>query len=239
MTGAFTVLPAVDVAAGRAVRLVRGSAAGATVYGDPEEAAAGYRRQGASWIHLVDIDAAFDRGDNAELLAGLISRLDVPVQLSGGIRDEERLTGALSTGAARVVLSGAALTDLAWVRSAIDRAGDRLAVGLDVRGSGLVARGSTATGGDLLETLDALRQFGRPHYVVTDVTRDGTLAGPNLDLLRTVAAATDGPLLAGGGIGNLADLRAVAAVPGVAGAIVGGALTGGRFSLPEALAAVG
>jgi phosphoribosyl isomerase A len=234
------LLPAVDVAGGTAVRLVRGAAGTETSYGSPLEAALTWQRGGAEWIHLVDLDAAFGRGGNAELLADVVRRLDVRVELSGGIRDDESLAAALATGCSRVNLGTAALERPDWVRAAIGRHGDRIAVGLDVRGSTLAARGWTAEGGDLYETLARLDADGCARYVVTDVHRDGTLTGPNTELLRGVCAATGRPVVASGGVSSLADLRALAELTGIGveGAIVGKALYAGAFTIEEALAAV-
>ena len=191
-------------------------------------------------MHLVDLDAAFGRGSNRELLREVVAALDVQVELSGGIRDDDSLDAALATGAARVNVGTAALEDPDWVRRAIGRVGDRLAVGLDVRGRTLSGRGWTREGGDLFEVLERLDRDGCSRYVVTDVNRDGTLTGPNLDLLRSVCAATDRPVIASGGVSSLDDLRAIAGLTGVGveGAIVSKALYAGAFSMPEALAAV-
>jgi phosphoribosylanthranilate isomerase len=230
------VLPAVDVAAGAAVRLVRGAAGSETDYGDPLEAALRWQRDGAQWLHLVDLDAAFGRGSNAELLAEVVAAVDMAVEISGGIRDDASLRAALATGATRVNVGTAALEDPDWVRRAIGEVGDRLAVGLDVRGHVLAARGWTRDGGELFETLARLDADGCARYVVTDVGRDGTLTGPNLELLAAVTAATAAPVVASGGVASLTDLAALAAVPGVEGVIVGKALYAGAFSLPEALA---
>jgi 1-(5-phosphoribosyl)-5-[(5-phosphoribosylamino)methylideneamino] imidazole-4-carboxamide isomerase/N-(5'phosphoribosyl)anthranilate isomerase len=236
----LVLLPAVDVADGAAVRLVQGEAGTETAYGDPLEAALAWQRGGAEWIHLVDLDAAFGRGDNRALLAEVVKQLDVAVELSGGIRDDASLEAALATGAARVNLGTAALESPEWVRSAIARHGDKIAVGLDVRGTTLAARGWTQEGGDLWETLARLDADGCARYVVTDVHKDGTLTGPNLQLLRDVCARTDRPVVASGGVSSLDDLRAIATLAGVGveGAIVGKALYAGAFTLPEALAAV-
>ncbi len=236
----FTLLPAVDVADGTAVRLVHGAAGTETRYGDPSEAALAWQRDGAEWVHLVDLDAAFGRGSNAELLAEVVRSLDVAVELSGGIRDDASLAAALATGAARVNIGTAALEDPDWVARAIDRHGDRVAVGLDVRGSTLAARGWTRDGGDLWAALARLDAAGCARYVVTDIRRDGALTGPNLELYRQVCAATDRPVVASGGVSSLADLRELAALAplGVEGAVVGKALYAGAFTLPEALAAV-
>ncbi len=236
----LTLLPAVDVADGQAVRLVQGAAGTETCYGDPVLAARTWQRAGASWIHLVDLDAAFGRGSNAELLAQVVGALDVNVEMSGGIRDDASLERALATGCARVNIGTAALEKPDWVRGAIERHGDKIAVGLDVRGTTLAARGWTAEGGELYATLERLDAAGCARYVVTDVRRDGTLSGPNLDLLRGVCARTTAPVIASGGVSSLADLRDLASlVPlGVEGAIVGKALYAGAFTLHEALAEV-
>jgi 1-(5-phosphoribosyl)-5-[(5-phosphoribosylamino)methylideneamino] imidazole-4-carboxamide isomerase/N-(5'phosphoribosyl)anthranilate isomerase len=236
----LVLLPAVDVAGGVAVRLVQGEAGTETSYGSALEAALAWQQGGAQWVHLVDLDAAFGRGSNRELLAEVTGRLDISVELSGGIRDDDSLASALATGCARVNLGTAALESPDWVRSAIARHGDRIAVGLDVRGTTLAARGWTSEGGDLYQTLARLDADGCARYVVTDVHRDGTLTGPNLDLLRSVCAATDRPVVASGGVSSLADLQALAELTGqgVEGAIIGKALYAGAFTLPEALAAV-
>ena len=238
--GRFTLLPAVDVAGGAAVRLVHGEAGSETRYGDPREAAVGWQRDGAEWLHLVDLDAAFGRGSNADLLAEVVRSLDIPVELSGGIRDDASLAAALATGAARVNIGTAALEHPAWVAAAIAEHGDRMAVGLDVRGTSLAARGWTRDGGDLWETLARLEAAGCARYVVTDICRDGTLTGPNVGLYREVCAATERPVIASGGVSTLDDLRALAELAplGVEGAVVGKALYAGAFTLPEALKAV-
>ena len=209
MTG-LTLLPAVDVTDGRAVQLVQGVAGSGGQYGDPMEAALAWQRAGASWIHLVDLDAAFGRGSNADLLADVVRKVDVQVEMSGGIRDDASLERALGTGCARVNIGTAALENPDWVRSVIARHGERVAVGLDVRGTRLAARGWTREGGELYETLARLDAEGCARYVVTDITKDGTLRGPNLDLLREVCAATPRPVVASGGISSLDDLRALA-----------------------------
>ncbi len=234
----FVLLPAVDVAGGAAVRLVQGAADTATAYGDPVEAALTWQRAGAQWIHLVDLDAAFGRGSNRALLAEVVGRVDVAVEMSGGIRDDESLDAALGTGCARVNVGTAALERPDWVRDVIARHGDRVAVGLDVRDTTLAARGWTQQGGDLFDVLARLDADGCARYVVTDVRRDGTLTGPNLTLLREVCAATDRPVVASGGITELSDLEALMGLvgDGVEGAIVGTALYEGRFSLQDALA---
>jgi 1-(5-phosphoribosyl)-5-[(5-phosphoribosylamino)methylideneamino] imidazole-4-carboxamide isomerase/N-(5'phosphoribosyl)anthranilate isomerase len=240
MTSQLTLLPAVDVAAGQAVRLVQGAAGTETSYGEPLDAALAWQRDGAEWIHLVDLDAAFGRGSNRELLADVVKRLDVKVELSGGIRDDESLRTALATGCTRVNIGTAALEDPQWCAKAIAEYGDAVAVGLDVRGTTLSARGWTKDGGELYDVLARLDAEGCARYVVTDVNKDGMLSGPNLGLLRDVCAATNRPVIASGGVSSLDDLRAIAGLTplGVEGAIVGKALYAGAFTLPEALAAV-
>ena len=233
----FELLPAVDVKDGRAVRLVQGELARETVYGDPLEVAQEFQRAGALWLHLVDLDAAFGRGSNSDLLARVVGSLDIDVELSGGIRDDESLRIALATGCKRVNLGTAAMENPDWTSRMVAEQGDRIAVGLDVRGRTLAARGWTREGGDLFEALDRLNRDGCARYIVTDVERDGTLTGPNLDLLKAVCAATDRPVVASGGISSLADISAlVDLIPlGLEGAIVGKALYAGAFSLQEAL----
>lgn len=241
MTDRLVLLPAVDVADGQAVRLVQGEAGSETSYGDPLSAALDWQAGGAEWIHLVDLDAAFGRGSNAELLAEVVGRLDVKVELSGGIRDDESLARALATGCARVNLGTAALENPEWTAKVIAEHGDVVAVGLDVRGTTLAARGWTEDGGDLWEVLGRLEAAGCSRYVVTDVTKDGTLRGPNVELLAEVAQRAKAPVVASGGISSLDDLRALRAlVPqGVDSAIVGKALYAGAFTLPEALDVAG
>ncbi|MEN9411652.1 MAG: hypothetical protein RIQ92_89 [Actinomycetota bacterium] len=231
------LLPAVDVKDGRAVRLVQGELAAETSYGSPLDAALDFQSSGAEWIHLVDLDAAFGRGENSALLAEVIGRLDIKVELSGGIRDDESLRRALATGCRRVNLGTAALENPEWTSSVIGEFGDRIAVGLDVRGHTLAARGWTEEGGDLFETIERLERDGCARYVVTDVTKDGTLKGPNLELLREVCAATKKPVIASGGISSLDDIAALSALRsiGVEGAIVGKALYAGAFTLEQAL----
>ena len=234
----LTLLPAVDVADGQAVRLVQGEAGSETRYGDPAEAALAWQRDGATWVHLVDLDAAFGRGSNAALLADVIGRLDVNVELSGGIRDDASLRAALATGAARVNIGTAALEDPDWCDRVVGEFGDRVAIGLDVRGRTLAARGWTRDGGDLFEVLARLEKAGCARYVVTDIRKDGTMTGPNLDLLREVCRHASAPVVASGGVSTLDDLRALAGLEadGVEGVIAGKALYAGAFTVAEALA---
>ncbi|GAA1048317.1 bifunctional 1-(5-phosphoribosyl)-5-((5-phosphoribosylamino)methylideneamino)imidazole-4-carboxamide isomerase/phosphoribosylanthranilate isomerase PriA [Arthrobacter russicus] len=235
------LLPAVDVADGQAVRLVQGEAGSETSYGAPLDAALAWQHDGADWVHLVDLDAAFGRGSNLELLREVVAQLNVKVELSGGIGDDASLEGALALGAARINLGTAALEDPEWTARAIARFGDKIAVGLDVRGTTLAARGWTRDGGDLWEVLARLEDAGCARYVVTDVTKDGTLRGPNLELLREMLERTDKPVVASGGISSLDDLAQLRElVPlGLEGAIVGKALYAGAFTLPQALDVAG
>jgi 1-(5-phosphoribosyl)-5-[(5-phosphoribosylamino)methylideneamino] imidazole-4-carboxamide isomerase/N-(5'phosphoribosyl)anthranilate isomerase len=235
------LLPAVDVVEGQAVRLVQGEAGSETSYGDPLTAALAWQEAGAEWIHLVDLDAAFGRGTNRPLLAELVGKLDVKVEMSGGIRDDASLEAALATGCARVNIGTAALENPDWVREAIARHGDKIAVGLDVRGTTLSARGWTQDGGELFDVLARLDADGCSRYVLTDVRRDGTLTGPNVELLRQVCAATTKPVVASGGVSSLEDLRVLHELVGIGveGAIVGKALYAGAFTLEEALEVAG
>lgn len=233
------LLPAVDVASGKAVRLTQGEAGTEEDFGHPLKAAQDWIAAGAEWIHLVDLDAAFGRGHNREVIADVVAQSGaVKIELSGGIRDDYSLEAALELGAARVNLGTAALEDPEWTSKVISKYGDQIAVGLDVRGSTLAARGWTKEGGDLLEVLARLEADGCARYVVTDVTKDGTLKGPNLELLKLVMQHTNKPVVASGGISTLQDIQdLVDLVPlGLEGAILGKSLYAGRFTLEEALA---
>jgi len=231
------LLPAVDVKDGRAVRLVQGELSAETAYGNPLEVALEFQAAGAEWLHLVDLDAAFGRGENSALLAEVVGKRDIKVELSGGIRDDESLRRALATGCTRINLGTAALENPEWTAKIIQEYGDRIAVGLDVRGHVLAARGWTKEGGDLFETIERLERDGCARYVVTDVTKDGTLQGPNVQLLQEVCAVTKKPVVASGGISSLADIESLMALNaiGVEGAIVGKALYAGAFTVQEAL----
>ena len=231
------LLPAVDVKDGRAVRLVQGELSKESIYGAPLEVALEFQNAGAEWIHLVDLDAAFGRGNNSQMLAEIVGALDIKVELSGGIRDDESLARAIATGCRRINLGTAALENPEWTARVIAEHGDLIAVGLDVRGQTLAARGWTSEGGDLFETLARLDRDGCARYVVTDVTKDGTLTGPNIELLKSVCAATSKPVVASGGISNLSDIANLAALTsiGIEGAIVGKALYAGAFTVGEAL----
>ncbi len=234
------LLPAIDIVDGQAVRLVQGELGTETGYGSPVAAAQQWQTDGAEWIHLVDLDAAFGKGSNSDLVAEVVASVDVKVELSGGIRDDESLTKALATGCRRVNLGTAAIENPEWCRKILAEFGDRIAVGVDVRGTTVATRGWTQEAGNVFDLLDRLQADGCQRYVVTDVTRDGTLTGPNLELLKEVAAYTKKPVVASGGIANLDDLRHLAALTGqgIEGAIIGKALYSGAFTLPEALLAV-
>ena len=237
MTRKLELLPAIDVKDGLAVRLVQGELSATSRYGQPLEVAAEFVAAGAEWIHLVDLDAAFGMGSNTLLLESVIKSVGTKVELSGGIRDDESLRRALATGCTRVNLGTAALENPKWTAKVISEFGDRIAVGLDVRGHTLAARGWTKEGGDLFETIERLDRDGCARYIVTDVAKDGTLKGPNLELLREVCAVTSKPIVASGGVSSLSDLIALRELTsiGVEGAIVGKALYAGAFTLPEAL----
>jgi 1-(5-phosphoribosyl)-5-[(5-phosphoribosylamino)methylideneamino] imidazole-4-carboxamide isomerase/N-(5'phosphoribosyl)anthranilate isomerase len=241
MSDHLELLPAVDIADGHAVQLVQGVAGSEKRFGDPVEAALRWQEAGAEWIHLVDLDAAFGRGHNRDLLASIVGTLDIDVEMSGGIRDDESLDAAMAAGCRRVNIGTAALESPEWCARAIASHGDRIAIGLDVRGETLAARGWTRDGGNLYEVLERLDGEGCARYVVTDVNKDGMLQGPNLELLRDVCARTDRPVVASGGVTELADLEALMGLVdpvgpgGVEGAIIGTALYEGRFTLTEAL----
>jgi 1-(5-phosphoribosyl)-5-[(5-phosphoribosylamino)methylideneamino] imidazole-4-carboxamide isomerase/N-(5'phosphoribosyl)anthranilate isomerase len=234
------LLPAVDVADGQAVRLSQAVAGSEKSFGDPLEVAESFVEQGAEWLHLVDLDAAFSRGENTAVIRRVVDALagKLRIQLSGGIRDEATLSRALDAGVRRVNLGTAALADIDFVTRAIREHGDRVVVGLDVRGTTLTARGGSGTLGELLDVLLVLEQAGAARYIVTDVDTDGMMTGPNRELLREVCARTSAPVIASGGIATLDDIaRLRELVPdGVEGAILGKALYEGAFTLREALA---
>lgn len=239
MSNFLELLPAVDVADGKAVRLTQGEAGSETDYGDPVDAAQQWINAGAEWIHLVDLDAAFGRGNNRDVITRVVNAsTGVKIELSGGIRDDASLEAALEAGATRVNLGTAALEDPDWTARVIDKHGDKVAVGLDVRGTTLAARGWTKEGGDLWEVLARLEDAGCARYVVTDVTKDGTLRGPNLELLKQVMEKTSKPVVASGGISSLQDIADLYALVelGLEGAILGKSLYAGRFTLEQALA---
>jgi 1-(5-phosphoribosyl)-5-[(5-phosphoribosylamino)methylideneamino] imidazole-4-carboxamide isomerase/N-(5'phosphoribosyl)anthranilate isomerase len=241
-TPELILLPAVDVAGGKAVRLTQGAAGSETSYGDPVDAALAWARQGAQWIHLVDLDAAFGRGNNGPIIRKVIKQLrGVQIEVSGGIRDDESLEKALESGATRINLGTAALENPEWAADVIGRYGEAVAVGLDVRGTTLAARGWTRDGGDLWDVLNRLEAANCSRYVVTDVTKDGTLQGPNVELLREMTTRTPKPVIASGGISSLDDIAALRELVhlGVEGAIVGKALYAGAFTLTEALDVAG
>ena len=242
MSEKLVLLPAVDVADGKAVRLSQGAAGTETDYGSPVEAAQLFIDAGAEWIHLVDLDAAFSRGDNKEIIKSVIDNSKgIKIELSGGIRDSESLRAALDAGATRVNLGTAALENPEWTAEVIALHGEKIAVGLDVRGTTLAARGWTQEGGDLFEVLERLEQAGCARYVVTDVTKDGMLLGPNIEMLKLVMERTNKPVIASGGISSLEDLeRLRELVPfGLEGAILGKSLYAGKFTLEQALVVAG
>lgn len=237
MTKKLELLPAVDVSQGKAVRLTQGAKGTEEEFGDPLQVALNWQELGAQWLHLVDLDRAFGTGSNFEILKKTVETLDIKVEISGGIRDDESLAKALATGAQRVNLGTAALEDPKWTKKVISEYGEKIAIGLDVRGNQLSARGWTKEGGELFETLARLEADGAARYVVTDVTKDGTLQGVNTDLLLKIAQITKKPLVASGGIGSLADIEKLVSLvsDGIEGAILGKALYAKKFTLPEAL----
>jgi len=237
MNKKLELLPAVDVSNGRAVRLTQGVKGTEEEFGDPLSVALTWQQMGAEWIHLVDLDRAFGTGDNFEILKNTVKALEIKVEISGGIRDDDSLAAALATGARRVNLGTAALENPEWTKKVIATHGDKIAIGLDVRGNQLSARGWTKDGGDLFETLERLEKDGAQRYVVTDVTKDGTLQGVNTELLLKISEFTKKPLVASGGIGSLSDIEKLVSLTdaGIEGAILGKALYAKKFTLPEAL----
>jgi len=236
------LLPAVDVSGGLAVRLAQGDTQTEESFGSPMDAAQTWIRAGAEWIHLVDLDAAFERGENQAVIQEVVAGCKgVKIQLSGGIVDKYSLDAALATGATRVNLATPALANIDWVKQAISEFGDRIAVGLDVRGSTLIGRGSRIEVGELQEMLEQLEQAGCARYIVTDVAKDGMLQGPNLELLRQVLTRTNSPVVASGGISSLDDIsKFCQLVPdGLEGTILGKALYAKRFTLEQALELAG
>ena len=231
------LLPALDIRAGEAVRLIQGDTRQQSKYGSALDVALEFQSAGAEWIHLVDLDAAFRTGSNYDLLVEVVGKLDVKIQVSGGIRDQESLERALATGCQRVNLSTSALLDLSWCESVIKRFGEKVAVGLDVTGRTLAARGENQEVGDLFDVLKKLDGYGSSRYVLTDVSRDGTLEGPNLDLIKSVCAETDRPVIASGGISQLSDIQSLRELTeiGVEGAIIGKALYAQNFTIGQAL----
>ena len=238
MSKNLELLPAVDVSKGQAVRLSQGDSDTEESFGSPMDAARTWINSGAQWIHLVDLDAAFERGNNGSIIREVVAGCQgVKIQLSGGIVDQQSLDAALATGATRVNLATPALAEMSWVQKVIAEFGDRIAVGLDVRGSTLIGRGSSKEVGELPEVLEQLEQAGCARYIVTDVAKDGMLQGPNLELLRQVLEITEKPVVASGGISSLDDISALnQLVPyGLESAILGKALYANRFTLEQAL----
>ena len=237
MTTPLELLPAVDVQDGKAVRLVQGAYGTATNYGDPFEAAIGWQQAGAEWLHLVDLDAAFGHGNNREIIRRITSELGIKIELSGGLRDDASLDEALAMGATRVNLGTAALENPEWTAQVIKKYGDKIAVGLDVRGEKLATRGWVQEGGNIWDVLEQLETAGCARYVVTDITKDGTLTGPNTELLVQIAEKTGKPVVASGGISTLDDIAKLADMVdrGIEGAIIGKALYANQFTLEQAL----
>lgn len=236
------LLPAIDIVNGKAVMLHQGVAGSETDYGSPVDAVKDWVSRGAEWVHIVDLDRAFGRGSNTELIKQVIDLTgDVKVELSGGIRDTASLEEILAIGPTRVNIGTAALENPEWTAEIIAEYGDKIAVSLDVRGETLAGRGWTKEGGNIWDVLERLEASRCPRYVVTDVTQDGTLQGPNVALLAEICRRTDKPVVASGGISSLADLEELRAlVPaGLEGAIVGTALYDGKFTLQEALEVAG
>jgi phosphoribosyl isomerase A len=236
----FELLPAVDIKQGKAVRLKQGEISDKTVYGSPVECALDFQNSGADWLHLVDLDAAFGVGSNSEIVLEVINSLNIKVELSGGIRTDESLAKALATNCDRVILGTAALEDPSWSSKVIKKHGEKIAVSLDVRGETLAARGWVREGGNLYEAITRLASDGCAMFIVTDISKDGTLQGPNFELLEKVCKFSQVPVIASGGVSSLADLKRLVSMQdiGIKGAIVGKALYEGAFTVEDALAVV-
>ena len=235
---ALEILPAIDVKDGVAIRLTKGELDNQSKYGDPLEVAGEFVKSGVKWIHLVDLDAAFGLGNNFEILDSIIKSVDIKIQLSGGIKDDESLNRALTTNCSRINLGTAALDNLEWVESVIKKHGDKIAVALDVDGKVLSPRGGSKSGGDLFQMITRLDKSGCARYVLTDVNRDGALSGPNLELLKEVTSFTKTPIVASGGVSSLSDVKSLMQLTdqGVEAVIIGKALYTGAFTLAQAIA---
>ena len=237
---ALEIFPAIDVKDGVAIRLTKGELNNQSKYGDPLEVANEFVKSGVNWIHLVDLDAAFGIGDNSEILASIIKNINIKIQLSGGIKDEQSLNKALATGCSRINIATSALEQLDWVESVIHKHGDKICVSLDVNGKVLSPRGSNKSGGDLFQVITRLDKVRCARYVLTDVNRDGALNGPNLELLKEVTSFTKTPIVASGGVSSLNDVKSLMQLTnqGVEAVIIGKALYTGAFTLTQALATV-
>ena len=237
---ALEIFPAIDVKDGVAIRLTKGELNNQSKYGDPLEVANQFVKSGVNWIHLVDLDAAFGIGDNSEILALIIKNINIKIQLSGGIKDEQSLNKALATGCSRINIATSALEQLEWVESVIHKHGDKVCVSLDVNGKVLSPRGSNKSGEDLFQVITRLDKAGCARYVLTDVNRDGALNGPNLELLKEVTSFTKTPIVASGGVSSLNDVKSLMQLTnqGVEAVIIGKALYTGAFTLTQALATV-
>ena len=237
---ALEILPAIDVKDGVAIRLTKGELDNQSKYGDPLEVAGEFVKSGVKWIHLVDLDAAFGLGNNFKILDSIIKSVDIKIQLSGGIKDDESLNRALTTNCSRINLGTAALDNPEWVESVIKKHGDKIAVALDVDGKVLSPRGGSKNGGDLFQMITRLDKSGCARYVLTDVNRDGALNGPNLELLKEVTSFTKTPIVASGGVSSLSDVKSLMQLTnqGVEAVIIGKGLYTGAFTLAQVLATV-
>lgn len=231
------LLPALDVQGGKSVRISFNNVASQTPDSDPKEIAEKFFEMGAKWLHLVDLDAAYGVGNNRELLSKLIGELDLKVQFSGGIEDEDSLNFAMESKCVRANIAAAALVDMDWVARAISKYGDRIVIGLDIKGRDLFARGSKVLIKDFAASIRTLNALGAARYVVTDVEKDGSLSGPNFDLLDEILELTERPVVWSGGVSTLAQLEFLRARTsrGLEGVIIGKAFYEGELSFPEAL----
>ena len=233
---ALTIIPAIDIKGGRAVRLNQGRASQVTDYGDPVERAYEFERTGARWLHVVDLDAAFGDGSNRAIVESIVANVDISVEVSGGIRDSDAVARALETGAHRITLGTAAVEDPLWAAKMIEKYGHRIVIGLDVRDRVVATHGWTKSAGALADLIKRFDDAGCQMYMVTDISKDGTLTGPNIELLRESAALTSGSIIASGGVASLDDIASLRElVPaGVEAVIIGKAFYEGYFTVSEA-----
>lgn len=234
----FTVLPAVDIVDGRCVRPLQGRFGAETVYSDdPVNVARGFSAAGARWLHIVDLDGARSgRAENREVLLEVVRRASCPVQAGGGVRTSDDVEEFLAAGANRVVLGASALDDEDEVHRACARYGERIAVCLDARRQSSEPAWTVGDGVPLMDAVSLFEAAGASSFVYTDVGRDGTMRGPDLDGLGRLTRQTTLPVIASGGVASLEDLRAVARLhrDGVRGAVIGRALYEHKFALGEA-----
>ena len=233
----LNVIPAIDIKGARAVRLKQGKKDHVTDYGDPVERAYEFQRAGAEWLHVVDLDAAFGEGSNWKIVESIVKQIDIKVEVSGGIRDDRSLDRALSSGSHRVTIGTAAMENPAWISEKFEDLAEKIIVALDIRDGRVATRGWTEETVPYREAIKRLDGVGCLRYMVTDISKDGTLTGPNLSLLEDVASNTESSVIASGGVAlleDIASLRHLVAL-GIEGAVIGKALYEGVFTVAEAI----